>query len=190
MVISEHNKRMNAIKDATNQIISSSRKVQNVCSQYNLPKLPLEKRIEMAEKDLNYVYLSSDLKLIINEIVEEIMPIIALEDYVIKGIFWRAIKKWQLKYQLPLLSIITSDRSEQLRFGVEILDYVCILLGRSIFCPNKRMKEALLKEVNWKIIELFEELLSVLHFLNNPQNQEYIIDFEISNWLDGNYSLH
>ncbi len=180
---------MNAIKDATNQIISSSRKIQNVCSQYNLPKLSLEKRIEIAEKDLNCVYLSSDLKLMINEIVEEIMPLIALEDFVIKGIFWRAIKRWQLNNQVPLLSTITCERSEQLRFGVEILDYVCILLGRSIFCPNKQKKRALLNEVKWKIVELFDELLSVMHFLNNPINQEYIIDFEICNWFDGNYSL-
>ena len=185
MVISEHQKRMNAIKDATIQIITSSRKIQSVCAQFNFPELPLEKRIEIAEKDLNFVYLSSDLKLIIDEIVEEIMPMIALEDYVIKGIFWRAIKRWQLKNQVPLLSIITSERSEQLRFGAEILDYVCILLGRSIFCPNKKIKKALLNEVNWKIIELFEELLSVIHFLNDPLNQEYIIDFEISGGFMG-----
>lgn len=188
-MISEHQKRINAIKDASRRIIISSRKIQNVCSQFKLPERPLEKLIEIAEKDLNGVYLSSDLKLMINEIVEEIMSMIALEDYIIKGIFWRAIRRWQIKNQAPLLSTITSNRSEQLRFGVEILDYVCILLGRSIFCPNKQKKKALLNEINQKIVELYEELLSVMGFLNNPLNQEYIIDFEIYNWFDGNYSL-
>ncbi|MHA2304844.1 MAG: hypothetical protein ACXACU_05570 [Candidatus Hodarchaeales archaeon] len=180
---------MNSIKDASRKIIISSRNIQNAFAQFKLPERPLENLIEIAEKDLNFVYLSSDLKFMFDEIIEEIMPMIPLEDFIIKGIFWRAIKKWQIKYQMPILATINFNRSVQLRFGAEILNDVCILLNRSLISPNKQRKKALLNEINRKIIELYEELLSVMYFLNNPLNQEYIIDFEIYNWFDGNYSL-
>jgi hypothetical protein len=189
MEIKEHQERINNIKDITKKIIVSSNDLYDVCSQFNLPEFPIEKRIKLAKKDLKRLYLTKDLKLVINEIIEELTYIIPLEDFILKGVFWRAITQWQLKHSEPILVAMQKDRTEQFKIGIEILGYVRILLARSIFLPNKKQKKLFLDEVFRKSVELLEELLSVLDFLNNPDNQEYIIDFEINNWLEGNYTL-
>ncbi len=189
MGIKEHQERINNIKDITRKIIISSKDLYDVCSQFNLPEFPIEKRIKLAEKDLKRLYLSKDLKLVIEEIIEEINAVLPIEDFILKGMFWRAITQWQLKHSEPILRAMQKNKTEKLRIGIEILGNVRELLEKSIFLPNKKQKKIFLDEIFRKTVELLEELLSVLDFINNSDNQEYIIDFEITNWLEGNYSL-
>ena len=189
MGIKEHQQRIDTIKDITRNIIISTKELHKIYSMFDLPEIPVDERIKLAEGNLKTIYLSDDYKLVFNEIVEELTYLIPLEDFIIKGILWRAIKKWQIHNNEPFLSAMQNEPTVHLKVGVEILSNARHILSKSIFSRKPEEKKRFLDEVFRKSVELFEELISVMQFLNNPVNQEYIINFEINNWLKGNYSL-
>ena len=189
MGIKEHQERIDNIKDIARNIVISTKELHKVCSMFDLPEIPIEERIKLAEGNLRYIILSDDYKLVFNEIVEELTYLIPIEDFIIKGILWRAIKKWQIRNNESFLSAMQKERTAQLKVGVEILSNARHILSKSFFSRKPEEKKLFLDEVFRKSVELFEELISVMQFLNSPVNQEYIIDFEINNWLKGNYSL-
>lgn len=170
MGIKEHQERIDNIKDIARNIIISTKELHKVCSMFDLPEVPIEERIKLAEGNLRYIILSDDYKLVFNEIVEELTYLIPLEDFIIKGILWRAIKKWQIHNKEPFLSAMQKDRTGQLKIGVEILGNARYILSKTIFSHKPEEKKRFLDEVFRKSVELFEELISVMQFLNSPVN--------------------
>jgi hypothetical protein len=77
---------------------------------------------------------------------------------------------------------------EQISVGLEILGYLRDYLNRTVYMPNKKLKKRFLDEIHRRMVELYEEILSAHFFVNDPVNQEYILDFEINNWLEGNHT--
>jgi hypothetical protein len=155
--------RLENIKKTTLNIIIAARKLSVIFSQIKLPPTPLKEKIRLAKENLNEIYLTEYQRWIVNEIAEELAAIVPFNDFALRGFLLRSIKKWQLRLR---------DQ-----------------LNRAIFIPDKKLKKKFLDEIYRRMVELYEELISVCTFLNNPTNQEYIIDFEIENWIKGNHSL-
>ncbi|MFX0052654.1 MAG: hypothetical protein ACFE8U_15355 [Candidatus Hermodarchaeota archaeon] len=177
------------MKKTVYKLIIAAKNISEVCSQLKLPPMPLEKKIQLAKENLNDIFLTEDQKKIAEEIIEELTAIVPLHDFVLKGFLWRSIKKWQLRYSQPIILVSFMNRNEQLNVGLEILSYLQNYLSRAMFIPDKNLKKQFLEEIYRRLVDLYEELLSVCTFLNDPANQEYILDFEIENWFQGNHSL-
>jgi len=181
--------RLENIKKTTLNIIIAARKLSVIFSQIKLPPTPLKEKIRLAKENLNEIYLTEYQRWIVNEIAEELAAIVPFNDFALRGFLLRSIKKWQLRYDQPIILVSYMSRYEQISVGLEILGYLRDQLNRAIFIPDKKLKKKFLDEIYRRIFELYEELISVCTFLNNPTNQEYIIDFEIENWIKGNHSL-
>ncbi|MFX0185361.1 MAG: hypothetical protein ACFE95_19945 [Candidatus Hodarchaeota archaeon] len=181
--------RLEDMKETTLNIIIAAKNISDACSQLKLPPMPFKEKIRLAKENLSDIYLTEDQRKITDEIIKELAAIIPIHDFALRGFLWRSIKKWQLRYNLPIILISYMDRNEQISVGLEILGYLRDYLSRAIFIPDKKLKKRYLEEIYRRMADLYEELLSVCTFLNDPLNQEYILDFEIDNWIEGNHSL-
>jgi hypothetical protein len=177
------------MKETTLKLIIAAKNISEVCSQLKLPPMPLKKKIQLAKENLNEIYLTEDQRKIADEIVEELAAFVPLHDFVLRGFLWRSIKKWQLRYNQTIILVSFMNRNEQLNVGLEILSYLQNYLSRAMYIPDKMLKKQYLEEIYRRLVDLYEELLSVCTFLNDPVNQEYLIEFEIENWFQGNHSL-
>lgn len=151
--------------------------------------MPFKEKERLAKENLNEIYLTEDQRRIVNEISQELATLVPLNEFSLRGFILRSIKKWQLRHKLPIILASKMNRIEQINVGLEILGYLKEFLNRAIYIPNKELKKRFLNEIHRRMLELYEEILSVSAFLNDPMNQEYIINFEIDNWLEGNYDI-
>ena len=176
MNIKEYKQQIKKIQNSSLDLIQASDKIQAILSQFNLPRISYEDRVIQAQKDLNHIYLTSIQRMIIDEISRELVSLVPFHDFVIRGFLWRTIRLWQHKNGLPIILVARMDRLAQFRIGIEILDFFKLYLYRTMFIPEIKMKKKFINEVIRKISEFYEELLTAQAFLEDPNNEEIILD--------------
>jgi hypothetical protein len=185
----DYQQRVKKIQKTSLELILASREAQLALSQFKMPHVSFEKRIAKASENLNLIYLTNTQRTIVNEIAKEIAGMISFGDFIIRGFLWRAIRLWQKNHNQPIALVSQMNRTEQFRAGIEILNYTKQFLSRAMYIPDKNLKKRFLEDIMRKISEYYEELLSVQTFLNDPENEEILLDHEIQNWLEENESL-
>lgn len=185
----EYKQQVRKIQKSSLDLIQASDKIQAILSQFNLPPMSFQDQVIQAQKDLNYIYLTSIQRTLIDEIVKELAALVPFHDFVIRGFLWRAIRLWQKKNGLPIILVAQMEKLDQFKIGIEILGYFKIYLNRAMYIPNIKMKKKFINEVLRKISEFYEELLAAQAFLEDPDNEEILLDHEIDTWLETNATL-
>lgn len=185
----EYKDQVRNIQKSSLKLILASNKIKGLISQFNLPPISFQEKTLLAEKDLNAIYLTPAQRKIIDEISREMAALVPLHDFIIRGFFWRAIRRWQHENTKPIILVARMDRVAQFRIGIDIFNYMKYYLSRAMYIPNKKLKKKFLNEVFRKISEYYEELLAAQTFLNDPDNEEILLDYEIESWLEDNAAL-
>ncbi|MFX0207449.1 MAG: hypothetical protein ACFFDT_15780 [Candidatus Hodarchaeota archaeon] len=188
MSMKKYQHQVRNIQTKSLELILASRKMQEILLQFQLP-VSFEERISQAKENLNFIYLTPGQRKIADEITKEVAGMIPLSDFVIRGFLWRAIRQWQQTHKQPIALVSKMNRIAQFGVGIEILNSVRHFLSRAIYIPDKKLKRQYLDEIICKTSEYYEELLSVQAFLNNPDNEEILLDYEIETWLEENAAL-
>ncbi|MFX1517384.1 MAG: hypothetical protein ACFFC6_13855 [Promethearchaeota archaeon] len=189
MNMREYKQQVKKIQKSSLNLIQASDKIQAILSQFNLPQISFQERVILANKNLNRIYLTSTQRMIIDEISKELAALVPFHDFVIRGFIWRAIRLWQNKNGLPIILVAKMDKLAQFKIGIEILDCIKLYLHRAMFIPDKQMKKKFINEVIREISEFYEEILAALAFLDDPNNEEILLDQEIETWLENNTDL-
>ncbi|MFX1284106.1 MAG: hypothetical protein ACFFB5_10645 [Promethearchaeota archaeon] len=189
MGMKKYQQEVRKIQTKSLELFLASRKIKHIFSQFQMPPVSFEERISLAKENLNIIYLTPDQREIADEIAKEVASMMPLSDFVIRGFLWRAIRKWQQTYNQPIALVSKMNRTTQFRVGIEILNFFRFFLTRAIYIPNKKLKRQYLDEIIRKTSEYYEELLSVQAFLNNPDNEEILLDYDIETWLEENAAL-
>ena len=185
----DYKQRVKKIQKTSLELILASREAQLALSQFKMPHMSFEERISQASKNLNFIYLTTNQRTIVYEIAKELAGMIPFGDFIIRGFLWRVIRQWQKKHNQPIALVSQMNRTEQFRIGIEILNNTRQLLSRAMFIPDKNLKKRFLDDIIRQTSEYYEELLSVQAFLNDPENEEILLDHEIETWLEENEPL-
>ncbi|UCG02867.1 MAG: hypothetical protein JSW11_02540 [Candidatus Heimdallarchaeota archaeon] len=189
MSMREYKDQVRNIRKSSLALILASNKIQRILSHFNLPPISYQEKVLRAKKNLNIIYLTSTQRGIIEEISKEMSSLLPFHDFVIRGFLWRSIRQWQRKHNQPIILVAGMDRVRQFRVGIEILNFTRQYLNRAMYVPNKKLKKRFLNDVFRKISEYYEELLAVRAFINDPDNEEILLDYEIETWLENNAAL-
>ncbi|MFW9903958.1 MAG: hypothetical protein ACFFFH_06460 [Candidatus Thorarchaeota archaeon] len=189
MSMKEYKQQVKDIQKSSLYLIQVSDKIQALLSQFDVPPISFEHRVIHAKKNLKLIYLTSTQRIIIDEITKELAALVPFHDFVIRGFLWRAIRSWQHKNTQPIITVAQMDRRDQFRIGIEILDHLKFYLSRAMYIPDKVLKRRYINEVIRNISEFYEELLAAQAFLDDPDNEEIILDHEIETWLESNSAL-
>ncbi len=185
----DYQQRVKKIQKTSLELILASREAQLALSQFKMPHVSFEERITQASENLNFIYLTTNQRTIIYEIAKEMAGMIPFGDFIIRGFLWRAIRLWQQKHNQPIALVSQMNRIKQFRVGIEILNYAKQHLSRAMYIPDKNLKKRFLDDIIRQTSEYYEELLSVQAFLNDPENEEILLDHEIDTWLEENDPL-
>ncbi len=187
--MNDYKRMVKKMNEVSLELVLASRDTLHILSQFKMPPITSKERILQASKNLNFIFLTYEQQTLFSEIAKEMASMIPFSDYVIKGFLWRAIKMWQQKHNKPIAVVSQMNRTEQFRTGMEILTVTMELMKRAIFIPDKKLKRHFLDEITRRISEYYDELLSVQAFLNNSDNEEIMLDYDIISWLEENGSL-
>jgi hypothetical protein len=185
----EYKQQVKDIQKSSLHLIQASDKIQALLSQFDLPPISFEERVKQANEDLNLIFLTSTQRMIIDEVTKELTALVPFHDFVIRGFLWRSIRSWQHKNTQPIILVALMDRRDQFRVGIEILNQLNYYLSRAMYVPNKKVKRRFLNEIMRKICEFYEELLAAQAFLEDPNNVDILLDYEIETWLESNKAL-
>ncbi len=189
MKMEDYNQMVKKVKEVSLELVLASRNTLQILSQFKTPPITLKERILKASKDLNLVFLTDEQRTLYHEIAKEMASMVPFSDYIIRGFLWRAIKKWQQKHNKPIAIVSQTNRTEQFKAGMEILNITIEFMNRAIYLSDKKLKRHFFAEFSRRISEYYDELLSVQAFLNNSDNEEILLEYEISTWLEENESL-
>lgn len=185
----KYQQKVKNIQKKSLKLILASREIQLILSRFKIPPISFEERISHASENLNLIYLTTDQRTIVDEIAKEMARMIPFSDFIIRGFLWRAIRLWQQTHNQSIFLVSRKSRTEQFRVGIEILNYTRQYLSRAMYIPDRKLKKQFLDEIIRQTSEYYEELLSVQAFLNNPDNEEILLDYEIETWLKENEPL-
>ncbi len=185
----DYNQMVKKMKEVSLELVLASRDTLQILSQFRTPPTTYKERILKASKDLNLVFLTDEQRTLYHEIAREMASMVPFSDYIIRGFLWRAIKKWQRKHNKPIAIVSQTNRTEQFRTGMDILNIAMEFMNRAIYMPDKKSKRHFLAEIIRRISDYYDELLSVQAFLNDSDNEEILLEYEISTWLEENESL-
>ncbi|MHA2226580.1 MAG: hypothetical protein ACXAC8_15325 [Candidatus Hodarchaeales archaeon] len=186
---SDYKHRMDNIQEKSLNILISKEKITHNLSQIRIPNDSLQQKIDQARKDFNIILLTDHQKTLLNEILREMAGLLPFNVFVIRGFLLRAIRNWQILNNLVIAECIRMNRVDQFKVGIEILQLIRPYLNRALIMRDKRAKIQFIEEVIFQITEFYHELLSVQAFLNNPDNEEILLDLEIDVWLMENVDI-
>ena len=185
----DYTKIVKKMREVSLELVLASRDTLHVLSQFKTPPTTFKEIILKASKDLDLIFLTDEQRTLYHEIAKEMASMVPFSDFVIRGFLWRAIKKWQKKHNKPIALVSRTNRTEQFKTGMEILKITQCIMSRAIYIPDKKLKRNFLIEITRRISEYYDELLSVQAFLNNSDNEEILLDYEIMTWLEENDTL-
>ena len=185
----EYKQQVKDIQKSSLHLIQASDKIQALLSQFSVPPISFEEQVRQAENDLNLIFLTSTQRMIIDELTKELAALVPFHDFVIRGFLWRAIRSWQHKNAQPIILVALMGKRDQFRIGIEILNQLKSYLNRAMYIPNKKLKRRFLNEIMRKICEFYEELLAAQAFLEDPNNEDILLDYEIETWLEDTKAL-
>lgn len=134
--------------------------------------------ILIARSNFKSVFLVPQQKRIFKEVSEEASVILPLHDFIIKGFIIRAIKNWQLTHNQPIIILTKKNLQERFKIGAKILREAIDRIGNAFYMSDKTMKRNLLNEAFHVMIERYEEQLSLERFIDNPDNQDCLMNYK------------
>ena len=94
-----------------------------VPEQKDIPKFQ-PKALEAAEEYFKDVHMSQSQHDIFSELVKVFLEFIKMDEIAVKGIGWRAITNWQLKYKRDLTGINDEDPEDRIKSMKQVFECV------------------------------------------------------------------
>ena len=169
----EVEKRLRSITTRTCSFKKSVNRLNEVLKWFKIDEPSYDETYQQAKLNLNYIFMSKEQEVMLNEIVEEVCALVPFHDYVISGFIKKGILNWQNNTRKPIFSLTRMNPLEKLQTMSNILMYMSTHICRAIYSPNKGWKEQLKSEIFRKAIECYEDYVMVQSlFLNNPSLED------------------
>jgi len=174
--------RLRSITTRTCSIKKSINHLKEGLKWFKINEPSYDETYQKAKLNLNYIFMSKEQEVMLNEIVEEVCALVPFHDFVIRGFIKKGILNWQNNTRKPIFSLSRMNPLEKLQTMSNILMYMSTHICKAIYSPNRGWKEQLKSEVFRKAIECYEDCaLGQNLFLNNPSledldsNQSYMV---------------